>query len=197
MSAAAALQSAPQRLTAAYGAPFHKGFSFAARGRRSSIARMNNVTTAQGIASSDAIASVAGKLTVASGAGTAVYAAGSNENMLALIGLVFTALSFFVNWYYERRAKQLRQQEIETSAALQREKNEREYELQRQRLEIETFDREERRRIMEDAWARAEKRRAKQSEAMIAEMRKSGKPFFAPDSIIGAPFDMAGKEGEQ
>ena len=147
-------------------------------------------------AHTDAIAAIAGKATIASGAGTAVYGAVNSEMVIATLGTLFTAASFFVNWYYERRSKQLRQQEIEINAALQRERNEHEYELQRQRLEIETFDREERRRIMEDAWSRAEKRRAKQSEAIIAEMRKTGKPFFAPDTIIGAPFDTADKEAD-
>ena len=135
-------------------------------------------STAQNIATSDAIAGVAGKLTVASGAGTAVYGAINSEALITICGLLFTAASFFINWHYERRNKKLRQLEIETNAQLQREKNEREYELQRQRLQMETFDREERRRIMEAAWVKAEKRREKQGEAMMAEMRKTGRAVF-------------------
>ena len=157
---------------------------------------MNN--TAQSLAHSDAIAGVASKLTVASGAGAATYGAVNGQAIVTVIGLVFTAASFFLDWYSKRRSRELQQYEAEINAKLQREKNEREYELQRQRLQMETFDREERRRIMEEAWSRAEKRRVKQSEAMLAEMRKTGRPFFAPETVIGAPFDMAhgGEERE-
>lgn len=150
--------------------------------------------TAQSLAHSDAIAGVASKLTVASGAGAATYGAVNGQTIITVLGLVFTAASFFLDWYSKRRSRELQQYEAEMNAELQRERNERELELQRQRLEMETHDREERRRIMEDAWSRAEKRRAKQSEAMIAEMRKTGKPIFAPDTTIGAPFDLANGE---
>lgn len=139
--------------------------------------------TAQSLAHSDAISGVASKLTVASGAGAATYGVVNSQTIITVLGLLFTAASFFLDWYSKRRSREL-----------QRERNERELELQRQRLEMETHDREERRRIMEDAWSRAEKRRAKQSEAMIAEMRKTGKPIFAPDTTIGAPFDLANGE---
>lgn len=136
-------------------------------------------------AHTEAISGIAGKATIASGAGTAVYGAVNSEMFIALLGVLFTAASFFVNWYYERRRVEL-----------QRDKNEQEYDLQRQRLQIEAFDREEKRRIMEDAWSRAEKSRVKQSEAMLAEMRKTGKTFFAPETIIGVPIDMANRENE-
>lgn len=142
---------------------------------------MSNTT--QSLAHSDAISGVASKLTVASGAGAATYGAVNSQTIIMVLGLLFTAASFFLDWYSKRRSREL-----------QRERNERELELQRQRLEMETHDREERRRIMEDAWSRAEKRRAKQHEAMIAEMRKTGKPIFAPDTTIGAPFDLANGE---
>jgi hypothetical protein len=147
-------------------------------------------TTAQNIASSDAIASVAGKLTVASGAGTAVYAVGSNEHMFAIIGLLLSAGSFLLDWYSKRRSRELRRQEIETNAALQREKNEREYELHRKRLEIEAFDRAEQRRLSQENFERIEARKIEESQARIAAMQGSPRTVFAPDSIIGAPLDM-------
>lgn len=115
----------------------------------------------------DLAASVTGKISVASGAGTAVYSASSGHNMIAILSIVFTAATFFVNWYYERRNAQL----AEDKAA-------RELELQQQRLEMEAHDRDEKRRIMEEAWARAEKRRDKQGQEMLAEMRRNGRPAF-------------------
>ena len=156
-----------------------------------------NTTTAQNIASSDTIASVAGKLTVASGAGTAVYGAVNAEALLAIGGLVFTAASFFVNLYFERRAKQLRALEIETNARLQRERNEREYELQRQRLEIEARDRAEQRRMQQENFERIEARKQEESNARIAAMSGSARAVFAPDSIIGAAIDLADRGGEK
>ena len=123
--------------------------------------------TAQSFANSDAISGVASKLTIASGAGAATYGAVNSQTIITVLGLVFTAASFFLDWYSKRRSREL-----------QRERNERELELQRQRLEMETHDREERRRIMEAAWVKAEKRREKQGEAMMAEMRKTGRAVF-------------------
>lgn len=111
----------------------------------------------------DLAAGVTGKISVASGAGTAVYSASSGHNMIAILSIIFTAATFFVNWYYERR-----------NAELASEKAAREHELLQQRLEMETIDREERRRIMEEAWNRAEKRREKESAALLLEMKKAG-----------------------
>ena len=145
---------------------------------------------------SDAVSGIASKLTVASGAGAATYGAVNGQTIITVLGLMFTAASFFLDWYSKRRSRALQQEEMEINAALQREKNERDYELQQQRLQMETHDREERRRIMEDAWSRAEKRRERQAEAMLAEVRKTGRPFFAPDSAMGVPFDMAKTEDE-
>lgn len=125
----------------------------------------------------DLAASVTGKISVASGAGTAVYSASSGHNMIAILSIIFTAATFFVNWYYEKR-----------NAKLAQDKAERELELQQKRLEMETYDREEKRRIMEDAWSRAEDRRAKQGERMLAEMRRSGKPQFRDSGV--QPFDF-------
>ena len=115
----------------------------------------------------DLAASVTGKISVASGAGTAVYSASSGHNMIAILSIVFTAATFFVNWYYEKR-----------NTALAEEKAKREHELAQQRLAMETHDREERRRIMEDAWSRAEKRRLKQGEEILrrAGFKDSGFP---------------------
>ena len=100
----------------------------------------------------------------------------------------FTAASFFLDWYTKRRTRQLQEHQAEVTAQLQREKNEREYELQCRRLEMEEFDREERRRLWESAWARAEKRREKQGEAMLAAVRKGAAtpPQFA-DSCAALP----------
>lgn len=104
-------------------------------------------------------ASVTGKLAVASGAGGAAYASVNGESLIAFASLIFTALAFFVNWYYERRKTQLQEQNAE-----------REHLLAQQRLEMEAFDRAEQRRIMEAAWAKAEKRDA----AAITQMQQLG-----------------------
>ena len=122
----------------------------------------------------DRAASVTGKISVASGAGTAVYSASSGHNMIAILSIVFTAATFFVNWYYEKR-----------NTALAQEKTEREHELAQQRLAMETHDREERRRIMEEAWARAEKRREKESATIIRQARRA-----FPDSGLTPPPDF-------
>ena len=122
---------------------------------------------------SDIAASISGKVSVASGAGTAVYATASGQNAIALLSIVFTAATFFVNWYYERR-----------NAQLSEEKAEREYELQMQRLEMERLDKQERRRIMAE-WAHAESRREKQSVELLDEVKKL-QPFGASGIM---PFD--------
>ena len=154
------------------------------------------MSTAESIANNDAIASIAGKLTVASGTGTAVYGAVNAETMIAVAGAFFTIASFFLNWYYEQRAKKLRQREVESNIALQREKNELEYRLQRQRIEMENFDRAEQRRIMQEQFERVEARKKEESNARIVAMQGDGRrSIFAPDSIIGAAIDIADMGG--
>lgn len=111
----------------------------------------------------DTAASVTGKLAVASGAGGAAYASVNGESLIAFASLIFTALAFFVNWYYERRKVRLQEQNAE-----------REHLLAQQRLEMEAFDRAEQRRIMEAAWAKAEKRREKRDAAAITQMQQLG-----------------------
>lgn len=127
----------------------------------------------------DLAASVTGKISVASGAGTAVYSASSGHNMIAILSIIFTAATFFVNWYYERR-----------NTALAEEKAKREYELAQQRLEMETHDREEKRRLWENAWTRAEKRREKQGNEILrrAGFKDSG---FTPLPDFGDTGDKA------
>lgn len=126
--------------------------------------------------SGDLAASVTGKISVASGAGTAVYSASSGHNMIAILSIIFTAATFFVNWYYEKR-----------NTALAEEKAKREHELAQQRLKMETHDREERRRIMEDAWSRAEKRRADESATIIRHARRAfSDSGFTPPHDFGA-----------
>lgn len=90
----------------------------------------------QTAAHSDAVASIAGKMTIAGGTGSAVYAFNINENMLAIISVVFTIASFLLDLYAKKRAKEQRQHEIELQAEIQREKNARDYELQQLRLQI-------------------------------------------------------------
>ena len=116
--------------------------------------------------SGDIAASISGKVSVASGAGTAVYATASGHNIIALLSIVFTAATFFVNWYYEKRNVQLSE-----------EKAKREYELEKRRLEMETQDRKDRLRIMED-WAQSERRRDAQGVELLDEVRKL-QPFGA------------------
>lgn len=113
--------------------------------------------------SPDAVTAVTGKLAVASGAGGAVYATATGENMIAILSIAFTAATFIVNWYFERK-----------KTALQAEKNASDAALAQQRLEMEAFDRAEQRRIMEAAWAKAEKRREKRDAAAITQMQQLG-----------------------
>ena len=111
----------------------------------------------------DAFGSIAGKLTVASGAGGAAYATVSGETLVAIASLAFTAAAFFVNWHYERKKAAREEQRLENERL-----------LAQQRLEMEAFDRAEQRRIMEAAWAKAEKRREKRDAAAITQMQQLG-----------------------
>ena len=129
----------------------------------------------------DAIGNIAGKLTVASGAGGAAYATVSGETLIALVSLAFTAAAFFVNWHYERK-----------KAAREEQRLEHERVMAQQRLDMEKFDRAEQRRIMEAAWAKAEKRRKKESEARITEMARLGKPIFHDTGMT--PSQLGGVE---
>jgi hypothetical protein len=114
-------------------------------------------------ARSDAIGGIAGKLTVASGAGGAAYATVSGETLIAIASLSFTAAAFFVNWFYEQKKAKREEVRLENERL-----------LAQQRLEMEAFDRAEQRRIMEAAWAKAEKRRAKRDAAAITQMQQLG-----------------------
>lgn len=129
----------------------------------------------------DAFGSIAGKLTVASGAGGAAYATVSGETLIAIASLSFTAAAFFVNWFYEQKKAKREEARLENERL-----------LAQQRLEMEAFDRAEQRRIMEAAWAKAEKRRKKESEARITEMARLGKPIFYDTGMT--PSQLGGVE---
>lgn len=154
-------------------------------------------TTAQSLATSDAIGSVASKLTVASGAGTAVYAASSNENIIAILSVIFTAASFVLDWFSKRRSRELERLRLENENEQQRRRIEMEREFQSRRIEMEMHDRAEQRRIMQEQFELVEARKQQESNARIAAMQSGERTIFAPDSIIGAAIDLADKGESQ
>ena len=117
----------------------------------------------------DAISGIAGKLTVASGAGGAALSISYGEYILAIIPAAIAVASFILDWHYKRKSKELEKREQDIQAQLQREKNEREYELQQTRLQIQR-----------EQFAQIEARKERETQARIAAMQSGLAPIAPP-----------------